>query len=158
MVRPWYNRISVFVTRELHLFARWGHGRMAASCKPERVLTRASHAGTLILTLRSSEGKMNVCCWSHPVSGISLWQSTLTNKGLGTGTCGEASGSLSEQQMFPPQVAEQWSRQTWFPAHRELNLLIWLVAFSFSILLATKPQVVTSFEFCTWMRYRKLKA
>lgn len=23
--------------------------------------------------------------------------------------------------MFPPQGAEQWSRQTWFPAHRELE-------------------------------------
>ena len=136
-----------FVTRELHLFARWGHGRMAASCKPGRVLTRTGHAGTLILTLWNSEGKwMSVVEATQSLKfryGSPCWLIRVRNRNMWGGKW-----FFGEQQMFLPQVAEQWSRQPWFPAHRELNLLIWLVAFSFSILLATKPQVIISFEFC----------
>ena len=147
-VRPWYNRIRVFCNQRAPSLCQvraWQDGSLLQA--RERVLTRTGHAGTLILTLWNSEGKwMSVVEATQSLEfryGSPCWLIRVRNRSMWGGKW-----FLGEQQMFPPQVAEQWSRQPWFPAHRELNLLIWLVAFSFSILLATKPQVIISFEFC----------
>lgn len=151
---PWCDRICVCLRSdpwELTLSALCGHSKMAASCKPARKTSLELTVMVLWSCILSRTERKWMSVLQAPQSVIFCYSSRSWPMQLGSW---HMPGSwdkwfFGEQWMFLPQVAECGQDRPGFllPGNSR-NLLIWFVAFSFSTLFATKPQVIISFEFC----------
>lgn len=81
-------------------------GRQVSASR-DRALPGTESTSTLILDLQNCE-KINVCCWSHPISCILLWLPEVGGSSYLAPVRTQDATPLTSGHLFPDASKEQW--------------------------------------------------